>query len=150
MCSSDLPETSDLDLDAVTVEMWVRPDALPPTAQARTGLFDNDGQYSVFLFGDGTVHCLASGEIEAVGLAVGTWTHVACVHNGLSVTLYIDGAALATALAGPLGLMPNGSNIGSNSPDGNDRFIGRIDELRIFRRARTPDELCEAAGCAAR
>jgi hypothetical protein len=144
-----LPETSDLDLAAFTIEMWVRPDALPADP-ARAGLFDNDGQYGVFLFGPATVRCLASGEVEAVGVvAVGTWTHVACVHDGLNVTLYIDGSVRATAPAGPLGLLFNGSNIGGNSPDGNDHFLGRIDELRIWSRARTADEVCEAASCAA-
>jgi hypothetical protein len=145
-----LPETSDLDLAAVTVEMWVRPDALPVGA-ARAGLFDNDGQYSVFLFGGATVRCLATSEVEAAGvLSVGTWTHVACVHDGLSVTLYIDGSLRATVPAGPLGQMFNGSNIGGNSPDGSDHFVGRIDELRIWSRARTSGELCEAAACDSR
>ena len=147
-----IESTSALDVAAVTIEMWVRPDALPPTAPARAGLFDNDGQYSMFVFGDGRVQCLGgNGIAEGLGvLTVGTWTHVACVHDGNDIYLYADGQLRQMDTASPLVTgLGNNSHIGSNSPDSNGRFIGRIDELRIWSRARTPDELCEAAGCAA-
>lgn len=145
-----IAETAALDVGALTIEMWVRPDALPADP-ARAALLDNSGQYSVFVFGGATVRCSGNGEIRLGDvLTVGAWTHVACVHDGQSITLYIDGVARLTGAAGALSPAgTGGSNIGSDNPGGDDDFIGRIDELRIFRRARTADEVCEAAGCTA-
>jgi len=145
-----LDEAPTLDFGAFTIEMWVRPDELPADP-ARAALFDNDGQYSVFIFGGATVRCSGNGEVRQGGaLTVGTWTHVACVHDGQSVTLYIDGQARLTGPAGPPSSDGgNGSNIAGNSPGGDDDFLGRIDELRIWNRARTPAEVCEAADCPA-
>ena len=142
-----IAETPVLDVDAFTIEAWVRPDALP-VAPDRAGLFDNDGQYGVFLFGGATVRCSGNGEAQQGGvLTVGAWTHVACVHDGETITLYIGGQVRATGVAGPPDTDgDSGSNIGGNNPGGNDDFIGRIDELRIWSRARTPDELYQAAG----
>lgn len=144
-----LAETPALDFGAFTIEMWARPDALP-VDPARAGLFDNDGQYSVFLFGGATVRCSGNGEVRQAGvLAVGSWTHVACVHDGQSITLYIDGEVRATGPATPPNVGGgNGSNIAGDSPGGNDDFLGRIDDLRIWSRARTPEEVCATAGCA--
>jgi hypothetical protein len=144
-------ETPALDLAAVTMEMWVRPDALP-VAPARAGLFDNSGQYSMFIFGNATVRCSGNGEALVAGaLAAGVWTHVACVHDGQSINLFIDGMVAATGAAGAINqAATSGSNIGSDNPGGGDDFIGRIDELRIWNRARTPAEICAAAACPAR
>jgi hypothetical protein len=141
-------ETPALDLGALTIEMWVRPDALPADP-ARAGLFDNSGQYSVFVFGDATVRCSGNGEVRLAGvLSVGVWTHVACVHDGQSITLFVDGMARVMGPAGALDTTSgSGSNISSDNPGGGDDFIGRIDELRIWSRARTPEEICAAAGC---
>ena len=144
-----IEETPALDFDAFTIEMWVHPDALP-TGAGRAGLFDNDGQYSVFIFQNAGVRCSGSGSVLPEGvLATGTWTHLACVHDGQSVTLHVNGEARATGPAGPppRGAI-NGSNVAGDSPNGNDRFVGRIDELRIWNRARTAAEVCAAARCA--
>ena len=146
-----ITETPALDVAAVTVEMWVRPDGLP-VAPARAGLFDNSGQYALFVLDNARLRCSGNGEAIVDGaLTVGLWTHVACVHDGQSITLYIDGLVRATGAAGAINLAPaTGSNIGSDNPGGNDDFIGRIDELRIWSRPRTPDEICAAAACTAR
>ncbi len=46
-------------MTALTLEMWVYPDAIP--AAGRAGLFDNDGQYGMFVYPGGTVHCTGNG-----------------------------------------------------------------------------------------
>jgi hypothetical protein len=147
--SLHITETPALDVSAVTMEMWVRPDALP-VDPARAGLFDNSGQYGIFVLDGATVRCTGGGgqALQAGALTAGVWTHVACVHDGQGITLYIDGTVAATDSAGPLGTASSeGSNIGGDNPDGDDDFLGRIDELRIWSRARTAAEVCEAAGC---
>jgi hypothetical protein len=143
-----LAENPILDFSAFTIEMWVRPDALP-VGEDRAALFDNESQYSVFIFDGATVRCAGSGEARQGGvLTVGAWTHVACVHDGQRITLFIDGEIRAAGNASPPDTDgSDGSNIAGNSPDGSDDFLGRIDDLRLWDRARTPDEVCAAAGC---
>ena len=148
--SVTIAETPALDVSAVTVEMWVRPGQVP--GSGRAGIFDNDGQYGLFLEPGGTVRCSDGSRAVTVGgaLAVDVWTHVACTHDGQTITVYIDGQPLGVGAGNRLNTGGgNGSRVGSNSPGG-DPFSGRIDELRIWNRLRTPDEICAAAGCTTR
>jgi hypothetical protein len=145
-----LGESAALDVAAFTIEMWVRPGQLPQgTSRAMT--FDNDGQYAMFVLADATVRCVGnnSTNVEQAGLlTVGVWTHLACVHDGSLLRLYVNGQASNVASASPpVTTATNGSNIGGDSPSGGDRFIGAIDDLRVWNRARTPAEICAAAGC---
>lgn len=145
--SVSIAETPDLDVSAVTVEMWVRPGQIP--ASGRVGIFDNDGQYGMFVEPGGTVRCSDGSRAVTVSgaVAVDVWAHVACTHDGQTITVYIDGQSRAVGSGNPLSTGGgNGCRIASNSPSG-DPFTGRIDELRIWSRVRTPGEICAAAGC---
>lgn len=79
--------------------------------------------------------------------AVGAWHHVAFVLDrtdagGAVETLYVDGAAVATATMTPEKLTPLASWIGSI--DGtNDDFVGQMDEIRIWNTARTNAQIQE-------
>ena len=96
----------------------------------------------MFVEPGGALRCLDLGAsvTESGALTVGTWTHVAYTHDGQR-RVTAPGAALETG-------NDTGTSIGGNSPSG-DPFVGRIDELRIWNRARTAAEVCAAAGCVA-
>lgn len=126
----------------LSVELWMKPDALP--SSGRAGLIDKNGSFGLFVQADARVTCVMGGTAEAAGAAtVGQWTHVACVNDGASVVLYIDGANAAEAATTALGTTTDLAAIGGNSPSG-DPFVGSLDELRLSSVAKTQSDIAAA------
>ncbi len=140
-------ESPSLDVSQLSIELWLRLDSLP--SGTRAGLVDNDNQYGFFVNKNGTLRCSAALGIAhtSLKLDVGVWNHVACVAGGGNVKVYVDGVERASALM--LSSIPKsgstGTSIGSDNPSG-DQLQGRIDDLRIWRVARTQTQVCQAAG----
>lgn len=145
--SMRVEDSPSLDVEALTIELWIRPTTLPDD---RAGLFDNDGQYGFFLQGSGALRCSAGGNdlTSSVPIAVGVWTHVACTYDGEALSLYVNGSRVDYEPAsGPISSSgTTGASIGSDSPWG-DGFDGELDGLRVWRYARSKQDICEAAGC---
>jgi hypothetical protein len=143
-----VPDSDSLDpADALTLEVWIRPTALP--VSGRAGLVDNNGQYGLFVASTGEVRC-AIGSNVLVGLDVptGNWTHLACTFDGATIALYQDGRPVVNADSDErlVTSRTDGLAIGQNSPDG-DPFDGAIDDVRIWSSARSAAQICAAAGC---
>jgi chitodextrinase len=69
------------------------------------------------------------------------WTHLAVTYDGAFVRLYVNGAVVATHVAqGELGLSTGPLSIGGNSIWG-EWFKGRIDDVRVYNRPLSADEL---------
>jgi hypothetical protein len=137
-----------LDAQALTLELWVRPAELP-TGGARAGLIDNDGQYGLFVYAGGEVRCSCAGQLTSyLAIEALVWSHVACTYDPMvGMALYVGGVLRASA---PATGLPNtagtgGLAIAGNSPSG-DPLTGAVDELRVWRRARSAAEVCAAAG----
>jgi hypothetical protein len=135
-----------LDLTTATVEGWWKPRALG----RGMGLFDDNGQYGIFMQPSGLVECIGSGGgspwPSGGPLVAGTWTSVACTWDSAASTLWIDGLEVATrARTGPLHTdSTDAVTIGADGPQGNP-FDGAIDNVRVWREVRTPAQLCAAA-----
>jgi hypothetical protein len=127
---------------ALTVEMWIRPDALPASG-GRMGLLDKDASFGVFLYSDGSVACIMGATASAVVLTVGTRTHVACVNDGTTTKLYADGVESASA-TGAVAASTSTIAIGGNNPSG-DPLVGALDELRVTARALSATEIAADA-----
>jgi hypothetical protein len=141
-----IADSPSLDVLAITIEAWLRPTELPAT---RFGVFDNDLQYGVFLQSTGQIRCSAASHVltSTPTIPINAWTHVAYAYDGSTLGIYIDGKRTdEMAATGEMSTSSTvGSRIGANSPSG-DAFIGAIDQLRVWRRARSAQEICEAAG----
>ncbi|MFN0248866.1 MAG: LamG domain-containing protein [Kofleriaceae bacterium] len=141
-------ERASLEPPNLTVEAWVRPSQTPPSS-GRWAVMDNDGAYGVFVTSS-TLVCVLGGTLTVDhALAVNVWTHVACTTDGTTVRMYIDGLPDNTTVNGqPLSTgNGNGVVLAGNSPSG-DRFVGSIDQMRVFNTARTQVQICEATGLA--
>lgn len=150
-----VPDSASLDgvSAAFTLEMWVRTRTMPG-ASARAGLADHDSQWGLFALPNGVVRCylgIATLDSTPGALVADTWRHIACRYDGQTASIFVNGVSVASmaatgvlATAGTVGIA-----IGQNSPAG-DPFDGLIDSLRIWKRARAPKEICQAAeapGC---
>jgi hypothetical protein len=140
-------DSASLTPTVITLEGWVNP-TMQPTAGARMGIFDDDGQYGLFIY-PGQVECPLNGAIvtATATLPLLTWSHVACTFDGAAGILYINGAQVATlADTTLLGAgNTNGLALGGNSPSA-DTLVGMIDQFRIYNQPRTAAEICHDAG----
>jgi hypothetical protein len=92
-----------------------------------------------------------SGVATAQKLAPNRWTHVAATFDGERAALYLDGAPAGEARVAPFEASRGPAFVGAR-PDlqgGRAKFAplfeGRLDDLRIFRGALTPDEVLALA-----
>ncbi len=83
--------------------------------------------------------------IDPSQVPLNTWTHVALVRNGATITFYVNGVLSSSVAAMDGNTFRNGTNslrIGSQNRGGMTRaFPGRIDELRIYTSALTQPQI---------
>lgn len=162
-----------LGLATFTLEAWIRWDGYGTTAASGAGGVlgepivtkgrgESDGgtiDCNYFFGIDASGHLVGDFEdmdtglnhpaVGTVTIARGSWHHVAATYDGASWTLLVDGVVDTTVAADA---MPRADSIQHSGigtaydsmgvPDGS--FDGRIDEVRIWDRARTPEQI--AAG----
>lgn len=145
----EIPDSPSLDLvGPISFEAWVYVDSLP--LQDRVGIIDNDGQYSAMLYAGEGIRCQAGGvQASTPAFPTGDWFHVACIHDGATLEIWLDGQLeasgagadpIATGSMAPLA-------IGDSSPDYTVPLAGLVGAVRIWSSVRTAEEL-EAAAAA--
>jgi glucose/arabinose dehydrogenase len=74
-------------------------------------------------------------------LPISSWTHLAATYDGAMLRLFVNGTEVGTAPVSGALLTSNGVlRIGGNSLWG-EYFAGRIDDVRIYKRALSPAEI---------
>jgi hypothetical protein len=140
---------------AFSIEVDLRPRTLPG-GSARVGLVDNEGCFGLFVHPGGRVRCsIGDADLDVADLVkVGRWSHIACNVDDTTVSLWIDGvlkgqrgrSGVTKSSASELVVGGNFPTSGSSSPDA---FDGLLDDLRVWKRARTAGELCRDGGACA-
>lgn len=149
--------TAALDVSRLTVEMWVKPASLPLVGE-RFMLADYQRQWALFVLPGGGLTCRVSLDrwVQVDNLLVpGVWSSVACTVDNTAITLWHNGVARASKPIsgfGPVTSGPSGIGVACNVQSGTqpnpDAFVGWIDNVRVWRRVRTADEICRASiGC---
>lgn len=142
-------------LEVATLGAWIRVEHLgsPMTMIERSGRFGfrwwiTEGGRPAFCFSEGfkELACDSQSLIGSKPIAAGAWHHVALVRDQERVRLLIDGEAVGVGRVS----LPKGADKLSNagrivrlggSSDGRAKFRGLIDELVLFRRALSDQEL---------
>ncbi|WP_438005416.1 LamG domain-containing protein [Sorangium sp. So ce321] len=131
---------------AMTIDVWINPASIP--LRERYTVIDSGGKPSLFLMPGGLVRCTMGVEQNVLyPVLPGKWTHIACLSDGQTQSLYVNGVEVDRSPSGPVlaeGEQP--IHIGSDEPSDQDEFDGLIDSLRVFGRTLAPQEICEAAG----
>ncbi|MGH2969280.1 MAG: LamG-like jellyroll fold domain-containing protein, partial [Solirubrobacteraceae bacterium] len=142
------PEDSSLHVGSgMTLEAWVKPTA---ATDWRTVIFrESAGGLDYALYSNTPddvphAHLGNNGESGADGqhdVDPGQWTHLSATYDGNLLRLYVDGElAGAKALSGDLSEAPGPLTIGANHVWG-EEFRGLIDEVRVYNRALTREEI---------
>lgn len=127
---------------SLTLEAWILVDALP--AAGRFGILDNEGQYSFIIYDTDEYRCnIADGTLYAGPVVVGEWSHVACVYDGASLGIYVNGEEIGMIGAGgAVGTADtNPMTIGDTSPELTEPLDGAVGGVRVWSRALDPAEL---------
>jgi hypothetical protein len=148
-------------VDRVTVAAWINlegtisPDTFATALSRQIGTSENQHYHLSLLF-DGRPTLFIATDVGYVApggpnpVARGAWTHLATVYDGADVRLYVNGAEVASApLTGTF--MPDTTPVilGGNGNDASgvptELFPGRIDELMLYARALSADEIGQLA-----
>ncbi len=145
----EVPDSRRLDFTTqLTLEAWVRPASAAPGWS--TVLFKEQPSgfaYALYASTDAGVpssYLFAGGPVGLDGpaaLPAGAWSHVATTYDGATVRLYVDGAEVASRpQTGAVSTSDGPLHIGGNDVWG-EWFEGRVDEVRVYRRALAASEI---------
>ncbi|MEZ5325686.1 MAG: LamG-like jellyroll fold domain-containing protein [Verrucomicrobiales bacterium] len=154
-----VPASKSLDIggDALTLSAWVRLTELPSEqAEGFGGIYDSSSDAYVFYLDKGNAELrfkvTATGAerpgIPESELVLNQWIHIAGVYDGSAseARIYLNGVLMDTH-GGPTGIVRAGqvAGIGRNGTDEASFFNGAIDDLAIWSRALTPEEVASLA-----
>ena len=138
---------------AISIETWVKTDELGSRQTILDKGYSSSGepyyQYHVEVRAGGEVYfALSLGGTRkttetSTTLTAGQWHHIACVYNGSTIKIYIDGVEeSSTNATGSISTYSTSLYIGAYSgPDPIGSFDGLIDEVRIWSDERTASEI---------
>ena len=139
-------ESNSLDSDHITMEAWINPRTFPGQG-GRGAIFDNNGQYGLFLLPGGFLTCNGVHSIATNDpvVALNQWSAVACTADSEGMAIWVEGRKVAEGRGAALSKAgSSGTAVGSNLPDG-DALDGLIDNVRLWKTIRNPRQFCAAA-----
>ncbi len=142
---------------AFTLEMWVKPDALPwggweglfgrgPTGARTPWLYSNFDPEWIYEYNDLTLEFdTNAGSGDGAGgttnLTEGAWNFLAFTWNGSIVTSYLDGVLIMTDETVGRTMVTSKGDTQIGYIPGNQYFDGTIDEVRVYDRALSAQQI---------
>jgi MSHA biogenesis protein MshQ len=78
---------------------------------------------------------------STTAVSLGQWSHVALVYNGTNRTFYVNGVFAGSGNAPKIASVNDTSTIGNVVPNDDASFNGEIDEVSVYNRALSSDEI---------
>ena len=155
----EVADSNSLDVaDAITIELWIKPNTVVPTADWRTVIAKQasaEESYGVLMTEDQTYFYffVRSGGVSFAGvdLTPGQWHHIIGTWDkntpGDNIFLYVDGAPGDGGPVGTTAIAPTTLPVYMGGDPGSGyspyEFAGVLDELRIYNRAISATEAQE-------
>ncbi len=138
----------------ITVEAWVRPSVntgfgaivanYGTSGPGMQFLLRRDGSNYTFFTSNGTFNQISA----AASVTLNTWTHLAGTWDGAIMRFFINGIASGTAAAtGSFTPFSAPVWIGGETAGGGEYFNGNIDEVRIWKVARSQGDIQNSMNC---
>ena len=119
-----------------------------PYDSYKIGTFPTAGYNNRWSFGIGVQSTLTQTELLSKPKVDNVWMHIAASYDGIAMKVFLNGlldtsynTVINTIAYGSIGL-----NIGNSIPNSSDAFLGKIDDLRIYDRALSTNEIKALAG----
>ncbi len=138
--------------DAVTLEAWIYPTGSGGDALWGGAVISKEGEYEILRKSDGTIIWALANETPGWNwrstqyhAPENQWLHLAIVYDGEQVKTYFNGALFQDFPAsGPIGNYYTDLNqfqLGGRQASSSQRFQGLIDEVRVWNKARTAQQI---------
>ena len=152
--------TADISLAAGTIAMWgnLRPEPQAPDTRyffGHTTIPPWSDRIQLYMDSADTVLDLGLGDSHSrhqdiMSLTTETWYHVALTWDGGNYVVYVNGAAMADGDYAGLDVLNTVADIGNDGRTDDtgrtEAFNGLLDDVRIYDRALSEDEVAELAG----
>ena len=143
----------DIDLDAVSISVWVKLQELPSQMSDGYGpIYDSDEDYYVLYLDKGNqelrfkvkdgLGLLSRPGISQSDLILNQWIHIAGVYNGKEAMIYLNGELMDSHTTTGIGTLGSNQDAEIGRNNGN-YFKGSIDELRIYERPLSRQEVVD-------
>lgn len=127
--------------EEITIEAWIYPVSGTGYIISKNTASAGDNQYAIYWAGNKVTYYPDSHPSSAINsVLTGQWTHVVFTRTGTTGQFYINGTASGGAENCNMSTKNVTVNIGRRKPD-NFYFNGTIDEVRIYNRALSTDEI---------
>ena len=141
-------DSNSLDLSTgMTLQLWLQPRALNGYMTAIVKERPSHLAYALYANTDTTgaaVEIAVATNLDArstLKLPLNSWSHLAATYDGAALRLYVNGELVSTrAVSGPITTSASPLRIGGNNVWG-EFFNGLIDEVRVYNRALTAQEI---------
>jgi hypothetical protein len=122
-----------------SISAWVK----PATVTGEHHLLSGAANQQFYQTGTSLVYKTNSLIVVATSVfSLDTWTHVSAIHDGTNIILYADGAEVQSQVIDATDTV-NGMGIAAFRSTGSFVFNGTMDEVRIYNRALSSDEVLE-------
>ena len=156
-----VPDAGSLDItDSITLAAWVKPEQLATQYLVKKATNGGTNGYELSLSSSGSswpnkvffrFNQATSGDTYRINSTTlypyggSTWIHIAGTYDGTTMRLYVNGvqeSSLATTIA--IAANSLGLGIGAQA-DGVSKFMGQMDDVRIYHRALSASEIAALA-----
>lgn len=146
----DPPENTSLNLDYITIEMWLK-----PNSSGNDFVYDKrnpsgfTGEYDMLLRSSGTFQSTVFAasqvsllESSSAVIPMNTWTHYAAIWDGQALKIYLNGnLVLSKTGSGAIAKNSQPLRFGTRSDLSNEKYRGLMDEMAIYNRALSQQEI---------